>query len=71
MTFALVGPGAIGSTIAALLYAAGHDMLLCGRTAREHIEVRVDGDILTLSATSTDADGNTTSSTLTWHRATR
>ena len=44
MTFALVGPGAIGSTIAALLYAAGHDMLLCGRTAREHIEVRVDGE---------------------------
>ncbi|WP_073693661.1 oxidoreductase [Mycobacterium sp. ST-F2] len=44
MTFALVGPGAIGSTIAALLYAAGHDIVLCGRTARAQIEVRVDGE---------------------------
>jgi 2-dehydropantoate 2-reductase len=39
---ALVGPGAIGSTIAALLYAAGHEVTLCGRTARESIEVRPD-----------------------------
>ena len=38
-----MGPGAIGSTIAALLYAAGHEVLLCGRTPREAIEVRVDG----------------------------
>ncbi|BBX02939.1 2-dehydropantoate 2-reductase [Mycolicibacterium moriokaense] len=37
---ALVGPGAIGSTVAALLYAAGHQVTLCGRTARESIEVR-------------------------------
>ena len=43
MSFALVGPGAIGSTIAALLYAAGHEVVLCGRTARQQIEVRVDG----------------------------
>lgn len=43
MSFALVGPGAIGSTIAALLYAAGRDVLLCGRTPRRAIEVRVDG----------------------------
>ena len=43
VSFALVGPGAIGSTIAALLYAAGHEVLLCGRTARQQIEVRVDG----------------------------
>ncbi|MUL47992.1 oxidoreductase [Mycobacterium sp. CBMA293] len=42
MTFALVGPGAIGSTIAAMLYAAGHKVLLCGRTARDSIEVRID-----------------------------
>ena len=34
-------------------------------------EVRVDGDLLTLSATSTDAAGTTTRSTLTWRRATR
>lgn len=44
MSFALVGPGAIGSTIAALLYAAGRDIVLCGRTARAQIEVRVDGE---------------------------
>lgn len=41
-SIALVGPGAIGSTIAALLYAAGHQVTLCGRTARESIEVRPD-----------------------------
>ena len=39
---ALVGPGAIGSTVAALLHAAGHPIILCGRTARESIEVRPD-----------------------------
>jgi len=43
VSFALVGPGAIGSTIAALLYAAGREVVLCGRTARQQIEVRVDG----------------------------
>lgn len=43
MSFALVGPGAIGSTIAALLYAAGREVVLCGRTPRDSIEVRVDG----------------------------
>ncbi|MEZ0049651.1 2-dehydropantoate 2-reductase [Mycobacterium sp. MAA66] len=42
MSFALVGPGAIGSTVAALLYDAGHQVLLCGRTARDQIEVRPD-----------------------------
>ncbi|MDR3660016.1 MAG: oxidoreductase [Mycobacterium sp.] len=45
MSFALVGPGAIGSTLAALLYAQGHPVLLCGRTARDHIEVRPDDDV--------------------------
>jgi 2-dehydropantoate 2-reductase len=39
---ALVGPGAIGSTVAALLYAAGNPITLCGRTPRESIEVRPD-----------------------------
>jgi 2-dehydropantoate 2-reductase len=42
MRIALVGPGAIGSTVAALLHAAGHRVILCGRTARESIEVRPD-----------------------------
>lgn len=45
MSFALVGPGAIGSTVAALLYAQGHSVLLCGRTARDQIEVRPDADV--------------------------
>lgn len=39
---AVVGPGAIGATMAALLYAAGHSVLLCGRTPRDHVEVRPD-----------------------------
>ena len=39
---ALVGPGAIGSTVAALLHAAGHQVTLCGRTARQSIQVRPD-----------------------------
>jgi 2-dehydropantoate 2-reductase len=39
---ALVGPGAIGATVAAYLHAAGHRVLLCGRTPRESIEVRPD-----------------------------
>jgi 2-dehydropantoate 2-reductase len=42
-SIAVVGPGAVGSTVAAFLHAAGHDVLLCGRTARERIEVRPDG----------------------------
>jgi 2-dehydropantoate 2-reductase len=39
---AVVGPGAIGATVAALLHAAGRRVLLCGHTARESIEVRPD-----------------------------
>lgn len=39
---AVVGPGAVGSTVAALLHGAGHRLLLCGHTARDHIEVRPD-----------------------------
>jgi 2-dehydropantoate 2-reductase len=39
-TVALVGPGAIGSTVAAFLHAAGHPVLLCGHTPRDSIEVR-------------------------------
>lgn len=37
---AVVGPGAIGSTVAALVHSAGHPVLLCGRSARDSIEVR-------------------------------
>ena len=39
---ALVGPGAIGSTVAALAYEAGQHVTLCGRTPRESIELRPD-----------------------------
>src|SRR6476620_8995999 len=41
-SIALVGPGAIGSTMAALLHATGHQVLLCGHTPRDQIEVRPD-----------------------------
>lgn len=41
-SIALVGPGAIGSTVAALLHAAGHTVTVCGRTPREQIDVRPD-----------------------------
>jgi 2-dehydropantoate 2-reductase len=44
-TIALVGPGAIGSTVAALAYAAGNPVTLCGRSPRDSIELRPeDGD---------------------------
>jgi 2-dehydropantoate 2-reductase len=38
-SIALIGPGAIGATVAAYLHAAGHHVLLCGHTPRESIEV--------------------------------
>ncbi|WP_197283766.1 oxidoreductase [Mycobacterium sp. Marseille-P9652] len=40
---ALVGPGAVGTTVAALLHRAGHPVLVCGRTPRDTIELRPDG----------------------------
>ncbi|WP_196773189.1 oxidoreductase [Mycobacterium intracellulare] len=40
---ALVGPGAVGTTVAALLSWAGHSVVVCGRTPRERIELRPDG----------------------------
>ncbi|MBZ4503586.1 oxidoreductase [Mycobacterium avium subsp. hominissuis] len=39
---ALVGPGAVGTTAAALLHRAGHSVVVCGRTPRERIELRPD-----------------------------
>jgi len=42
ISVAVVGPGAIGSTMAALLHAAGHHVLLCGHTPRDQVEVRPD-----------------------------
>jgi len=41
-SIALIGPGAIGATVAAYRHAAGHSVLLSGHTPRESIEVRPD-----------------------------
>ncbi len=43
MDIAVVGPGAVGATVAAYLHAAGHPLLVCGRTPRPQIELRPDG----------------------------
>ena len=45
-SIALIGPGAIGSTVAALLHRAGHRVAVCGRTPRDAVEVRPDRGIL-------------------------
>lgn len=39
-TVAVVGPGAIGTTVAAALHEAGRTPMLCGRTARERLELQ-------------------------------
>ncbi|MCV7423009.1 oxidoreductase [Mycobacterium yunnanensis] len=46
ISIAVIGPGAIGSTVAALLHAAGHHVTVYGRTPRASIEVRPDSGIL-------------------------
>jgi 2-dehydropantoate 2-reductase len=40
-TIAVVGPGAIGTTIAAALHEVGRTPLLCGRTPRAGLELRI------------------------------
>ena len=45
-SIALIGPGAIGSTVAALLHAAGHRVTAYGRSPRGDIEVRPDPNVL-------------------------
>jgi len=40
---AVVGPGAIGTTVAAALHEVGRTPLLCGRTSRDHLTLQ-DGD---------------------------
>jgi 2-dehydropantoate 2-reductase len=42
MDIAVVGPGAVGTTVAAYLFAAGHRVLVCGRTPRSQVELRPD-----------------------------
>lgn len=46
VSIAVVGPGAIGSTVAACLHQAGRTPLLCGRTARDDLDVRPDPAVL-------------------------
>jgi len=42
-TIALVGPGAIGTTLAAALHEVGRTLTICGRTAHEFLELISDG----------------------------
>ncbi len=42
LTIALIGPGAIGTTIAAALHEVGRTPLICGRTAHPQLELRHD-----------------------------
>ena len=39
---ALIGPGAIGTTIAAALFAVGRAPVVCGRTAHSSLVLRTD-----------------------------
>jgi len=47
-TVAVVGPGAIGTVIAAALYEAGHIPVLCGRTPREHLTLQHNDRLITV-----------------------
>src|ERR1700710_1726250 len=42
-TVALVGPGAIGTTMAAALHEVGRSPTICGRSAHARLELRFDG----------------------------
>jgi 2-dehydropantoate 2-reductase len=42
-TIALIGPGAIGTTIAAALHEAGRTPTICGRSAHKNLTLRSDG----------------------------
>lgn len=44
LTVAVVGPGAIGTTVAAALHEVGRTPKVYGRTPREQLELRVDDD---------------------------
>lgn len=47
-TIALVGPGAIGTTIAAALHEVGRTPVMCGRTAHQQLALRFDGGSITV-----------------------
>ena len=42
-SIAVVGPGAVGATVAAGLHQAGYAVVLCGHTPRDRLDVRPDG----------------------------
>lgn len=55
---AVIGPGAIGATIAAELTRAGHEILLCGRTERpETVVERAGHAMVTLGPVRTQPAG--------------
>jgi len=57
-TIALIGPGAIGTAIAAALHEAGRTPTICGRSAHEHLTLRSDdGDIVVPGPVRTDPAG--------------
>ncbi|VDR27663.1 2-dehydropantoate 2-reductase [Raoultella terrigena] len=45
---ALIGPGAIGTTIAAALHEVGRTPTVCGRTAHPQLSLRFDGGQITV-----------------------
>lgn len=45
---AVVGPGAIGCTVAAMLHEVGRTPLLCGRTPRDHLTLIEEGRAMTV-----------------------
>ena len=47
-TIALIGPGAIGTTIAAALHEVGRTPIICGRSAREQLALRVDDQVIAI-----------------------
>jgi 2-dehydropantoate 2-reductase len=54
-TVAVVGPGAIGTTVAAALHEAGRTPKLCGHTARDHLELHAaDGRVVVPGPVLTD-----------------
>ncbi|RZK86863.1 MAG: oxidoreductase, partial [Methylobacterium sp.] len=54
-TLAVVGPGAIGTTVAAALHEAGRTPMLCGRTARQSLMLRdADGVVVVPGPVRTD-----------------
>jgi len=47
-TVALIGPGAIGTTLAAALHENGRLPTICGRSARARLELRFDGGLIVI-----------------------